>query len=249
MKKIRPLTLTIAALLLVIVMFAGLGLPALFPGLGFSANAGRFPGGAGGNAVAPGQGLNGSAPQGAEPGLAPGGQVPEGRTPGSGRPFGGRQFGGGGANPLGQVGNMNSTAGIVVIGLQVGMNILKVIFAGLGLIAALGLFQMKRWGLVLSVILLVFSLVGFFLPTATLMRLVLPMLGMGGAGAAGNASMFSFNLLRLNWVNLIEPVGLLAVVILGFLPASRKAMAPITDQDLLDDEEDTRPAPAEPAQE
>ena len=251
MKKNRPTTLIIASVLLVLVMFAGLGLPALFPSLAFSGNTRRFQNGAGGSVV-PGQGFNGARPQGNDGNLPPGGV--EGQAPGNGRTFGGgRQFGGGGANPLGGLGNTNSTAGIVLIGLQVAMNILKVVFAGLGLIAALGLFRMKRWGLVLSILLLVFSLVGIFLPTTTLMQLAMPMLGIGRSGAIGNAAggnpAFLANpLMRLNWFSLLEPVGLAAVVVLGLMPASRKAMAPITDEDLLEEDEDSlEEQPAETA--
>lgn len=245
MKQTRPWTLIAAAILMVIVMLVGYGLPALFPRLGFAA-AGRFPNGAQANGGVPNGGqANGGNNFGGRPfdGGNDGGGA---RQFGGGNGFGGggngfgggRQFGGGGAfgggNPLGAAGTANNSFAIVNVVLQTVFRILGIGFVGLGLIGALGLFKMKRWGLVLTIILFVLATVGLFLPQATLLRLAIGIMNPGRtAGNFANAGLLAG---RFNWVSLIEPVGLLAVLVLALLPMSRKAMAPVTDEDFGDDD-------------
>ncbi len=242
MKK-RPLTLTIAALIMVTTLLAGYSIATFFPRLGLAATTTRITTGASNGTTnleqggpPPGDfgGNLGGNPQ-------PGAGNPPSSAPSGGRPtdggFGGGPGGGvvGGSGALGSVTNTNNTSNIALIAIQTGLRILSIGFVGLGLVAALGLFKLKRWGLVLTVALFVIALIGFLVPQNTLLRLVMPVFGISNRAGAGVTLSTLFTNFRFNWVNLIEPLGLLIAVVLALLPNSRQALKPIDFDDLPDE--------------
>ncbi len=223
----RPWPITIAALVLIVAMLAGFGINQFFPQLGFSGRQGRAfaNGAAAGTAGATNNGTaNGSA----------------GAAGQAGRTFGGNRFannatGAAAGGLLGAATNANTTNSLAQIAVQSGLRIASIVFPVLGLIAAFGLFKIKRWGIVLTGLLFALALVGVFLPQATLLRLLLPAFGVAGRAGANTGLASVFTNFRLNWVNLIEPFGLLAGLALVLLPISRRAFSP---QELQDSQEE-----------
>ncbi len=260
MKK-RPLSLIIAALVMAVALLAGYSLTAFFPQLAFSGGPARLANSAnGGNFQAGGPPPDGGLPP--DGGAAPsGGNTASGGSTGSANvcgggasgtrpargPDGGGPGGGfaGAGSPLGTVTSTNTTSNIALIGLQTGLKVLNILFVGLGLVAAFGLLRMKRWGLVMTIVLFAMALVGFIVPQNSLTRLLLPLLGITTRTTGSAFTLASlFSSFRFNWVSLIEPVGLLAAVVLALLPVSRKAMAPVSIDDIPDEGFEEEPLPA-----
>ena len=194
----RPLTLTIGAVILAAVALFTFATPFL-PRVGG--------GGFGGN---PGQRGTG------RPTLAPGeSQTPRGN-------FGGGGAGGGangGATGLGGTTGFGGAAGraggnFAAFSLMQPIRIAEAVIGGLfALVAAIGLMQRKKWGMVLAVI----AAIVIILTTAV--TLLTPLLGR----AARAFTLYLTFVTRPTWESAVLVVATVAVAVLALLPASRKA--------------------------
>ncbi len=206
---IRPLTLTIGAIVMALVALFTFATPFLRVG-NFGGNGQR----------------RANAGQRLAPGQLPG-QGGNGQGGGAGR---GNQAGGTGTGTFGNgqgTGGFGGTArtggNFALFGLIQPLRIGEAIVAGLfALIAAVGLLQRRKWGMVLAVI----AAVVVLLTTGVASLLPLLFRGAAGAGfrAAANPLTIWLTLLtRPTWESIVLIVLTVAVVVLALLPMSRAA--------------------------
>ncbi len=208
----RPLTLTMGAAILLLAALLTLAFPFIPRGRGFI-GAGNRPAGA------RQAGQNGQGGFGQGQGNGQGGAFTQGNGQGGGATQGNGQ-GGGFTQGNGQGGGFAAGRGGANVALFRMMAPVRITFGLIGglftLVAALGIWQRKKWGMVLALIAAaVMLLTGAF-------SVVLQLLGRTVTRALGSAVFFTGFIASAPWLSIVGIILAVAVAVLVLLPASQK---------------------------
>ncbi len=227
MKTSRPVTIIIAAILLAVLSLSNF--PTRIPGA-VTGNRGNRAFNPNNNGDTTGGNQNFQNNNGGLPSTGGNGNDFGNGGSSNGNNFGNGGFGngaGGNFNPNGNRFRQQSTilgirSGVL---LQLGLLALNLIFLVLGLVAALGLFQLKRWGMVLGLIVVAYNLIMagrsiYNYASFASLRASGAFANFGG-GAAGAFTGFR---LAFPYLAIAQIVVAIVVAVLALLPMSRKAI-------------------------